>query len=143
MEQPDWVRMPWKDVGEDERTIHREHSADLGDPGRGIRPVPQRQGGEHQVEHCVRERQLLGLGTDEVHRQLRGGERVGGGQHLSRQVDTDQAGQWVARSGAAQELSGATADVKDPPRLGQVLAASWRAVCWTGPNRNGCRALVS
>jgi hypothetical protein len=72
MEQPDWVRMPWKDVGEDERTIHREHSADLGDPGRGIRPVPQRQGGEHQVEHCIRERQLLGLGTDEVHRQLLG-----------------------------------------------------------------------
>jgi hypothetical protein len=42
---------------------------------------------------------------------------------------------------AAQELSGATADIKDPPRLGLQLPGKAQGVCWTGTNRNCCRGL--
>jgi Na+/H+ antiporter 1 len=42
----------------------QQHAADLGDPGRRIRPVPQGQGGEEKVEHVVGEGQALGAGME-------------------------------------------------------------------------------
>ena len=68
------MAQPWKgraaaslvreNVGKDEHPTRNEHAADLGDPGRWVRPVPQGQGGEHEVEHIMGERQVLGAGAE-------------------------------------------------------------------------------
>jgi hypothetical protein len=83
--------------------------------------VAQRQSGEHDVERFVRKRQLFGAGMGKQQGQPCGGDPAGGSQHLLRQVNTDQVRRWVVRSGAAQQLPGATADIKDRLRLRSVL----------------------
>ena len=59
-----------ENVGEDEHPTRNEHAADLGDPGRWVCPVPQGQGGEHEVEHIMGERQVLGAGAEIANSQL-------------------------------------------------------------------------
>jgi hypothetical protein len=140
-----WTSVPTaaEDVGKDNHPTRGKHSGDLFDPSGLIRPVPQGQGGENKVEHAVGEGQALGSGMDVTDRQLGGSRREGGRHHPPRQIDTDQLGGRVAGSCAAQELSGATADIKDPPRLGSSCRASRRVVCWTGMNRYCCSVLSS
>ena len=115
------VSLVGKDVGNDEHPTRSEHAANLGDPGRWVRPVPQGQGGEHEVEHLMGERQVLGAGADIADSQLGGGDRDRRRNHLRGQVDAHQGGRGVARSCPPQELSGATANIKDSPRLGHQL----------------------
>ena len=98
-----------------------EDAADLADPGRQVRPVPQGQGGDDQVEHLVGERQALGPAVDVADGQPGGGDCAGGRHHLPGKVDTDELGGRVARSCLAQEPAGAAADIKDPPRVGHQL----------------------
>jgi hypothetical protein len=103
-----------EDVGEDHHGAGGEHPADLGDPGRPIRPVPHGHGGEDQVEQLVGERQLLGTGVHVADRQLRWGRGDGGLQHPPGQVDADQLGSGIPLPCMPQEPSSATPDVKHP-----------------------------
>jgi hypothetical protein len=89
--------------------------------------VPQGQGGEHEVEHVMGERQVLGAGADIADRQLGGGDRDRRRNHLRGQVDAHEGGRGVAGSCPAQELSGAAANIKDPLRLGYQLERARRA----------------
>jgi hypothetical protein len=116
-----WAAAAGKVVGEDRHAAGGEDAADLGDPGRQVRPMPEGQGGEDQVEHLAGEGQALGAALDVADGQPGGGDRVGGRDHLPGKVDADELGGWVARSCLAQEPAGAAADIKDPPRVGQQL----------------------
>jgi len=111
-----------EDVGEHHRPARVEHPGDLCDPGRQVRPVAQRQGGEHQVEPVVGEGQALGSTLDVPDRQPGGSGRDGGRHHPSGQIDADQVGRRIAPSSRAKQPAGATANIQNPARPGQQPA---------------------
>src|SRR4029453_6482971 len=67
------------DGGEAPHPAGGEDAADLGDPGRQVRPVPEGQGGDDQVEHLVGERQALDAAVNVADGQRGGGDPAGGG----------------------------------------------------------------
>lgn len=95
-----------------------EHAGGLGHASRQVRPVAERHGGEHQIEHGVGEGQALGSSLDVPHRQAARSRRDGACDHLPCQVNADQLGRWIARSCRAKQPASATANVRTPPAWG-------------------------
>jgi hypothetical protein len=108
-----------EDVPKHDHPGWAEHPGGLGKASRQVRPVAERHGGEHQIEHGVGEGQALGSSLEVPHRQPARSGRDGACDHPPGQVNADQLGCWIARSCRAKQPASATANVQNPARLGQ------------------------